>query len=100
MTCYRCFLPDLAGFAGSNCTAPLLPDNRSAYLRKLSLAEEGVSGSDYSSSRWISACSNLSRSKNGQLSGEGIHYRGDGRAKAEPNRPVVARDRQTPLGMA
>jgi hypothetical protein len=23
MTCYRCFLPDLAGFAGSNCTAPL-----------------------------------------------------------------------------
>ena len=22
VACYRCFLPDLAGFAGSNCTAP------------------------------------------------------------------------------
>src|SRR4030095_14995133 len=41
MTCYRCFLPDLAGFAGSNCTAPLCLISGS-FLRTLSLAERGI----------------------------------------------------------
>src|SRR5215204_3003773 len=34
MTCYRCFLPDLAGFAGSNCTAPQLPDKGMSLTKK------------------------------------------------------------------
>lgn len=29
LTAYRCFLPDLAGFSGSNCTAP-----QSLYLKR------------------------------------------------------------------
>jgi hypothetical protein len=44
MTCYRCFLPDLAGFAGSNCTAPLCLIS-GVFLRKLSLAERGTGNS-------------------------------------------------------
>ena len=33
VTHYRCFLPDLAGFAGADCTAPLRPDNYSVRPR-------------------------------------------------------------------